>query len=150
MTKGEISIDKNVYAELIESIKIKNICLNKLELGNVNHDINSKELYVNVDFNNDKYNIKESGLQIYPNFCVTVISDDEDKSKSEKAFELKIEFLIEYLLDDVSKYDREYINVFLTRNVPVNIWPYAREIISSLTTRMGFPALLIEPYTIKG
>ncbi|NLJ80285.1 MAG: protein-export chaperone SecB [Firmicutes bacterium] len=38
--------------------------------------------------------------------------------------------------------------IFLQNNPPLNSWPYAGEIISSLTTRMGFPPLVIEPYKV--
>ena len=39
---------------------------------------------------------------------------------------------------------------FLSRNVPVNVWPYARELISTMATRLGYPALLIPPYVVIG
>ena len=51
-------------------------------------------------------------------------------------------------LIELDKFDEAYIKFFAQRNVTVNIWPYARELISSLTTRMGYPTLIIEPLKV--
>ena len=37
----------------------------------------------------------------------------------------------------------ELLDAFQHRNVALNVWPYAREFVSSMTVRMGFPALVL-------
>lgn len=34
-------------------------------------------------------------------------------------------------------------------NGPVHVWPYVRELVSSMTVRMGFPALVIPSYKVN-
>lgn len=36
---------------------------------------------------------------------------------------------------------RDYLINLLCKNKPLNAWPYGREIISSITSRMGLPPL---------
>ena len=64
-------------------------------------------------------------------------------------FLIDVEILAEY---DASEMDKplteEILLRFLQHNVPVNVWPYAREIIHTGTTRMGYPPLVIKPYRV--
>ena len=57
-------------------------------------------------------------------------------------------FMLIYHIDSATDFDDEIKDIFLTNNPPLNIWPYAREAISSMTTRMGLPPLIIEPYKV--
>lgn len=66
--------------------------------------------------------------------------------QDESLVELKFELRAVYEFDSIEDYEDEYILKFIELNVPVNIWPYAREIISSITTRVGYPALILPPY----
>lgn len=42
----------------------------------------------------------------------------------------------------------EMLSAFEHRNVPLNAWPYAREFASSMSVRMGFPALVLPAYKV--
>lgn len=57
-------------------------------------------------------------------------------------------FMLIYHSASETKFDDEIKEVFLKNNPPLNVWPYAREVISSMTTRMGLPPLIIEPYKV--
>lgn len=57
-------------------------------------------------------------------------------------------FMLVYSSASDTDFDDEIREIFLKSNPPLNIWPYAREVISSMTTRMGFPPLIIEPYKV--
>ena len=68
--------------------------------------------------------------------------------KNKPIFDIKFIYLIEYTLKekDLSEVENIIISKFTEKNTPVNIWPYARELISSVTTRMGYPAFIIKPF----
>jgi len=56
---------------------------------------------------------------------------------------------LEYSWNDCSEITEDYIKVFIGVNAQNHVWPYGRELISSITTRMGYAALIIEPYVRK-
>lgn len=39
--------------------------------------------------------------------------------------------------------DEDLVKQFLERNVPINLWPYVRETVATLTARMGLVPLLL-------
>lgn len=102
----------------------------------------------------------EHGLKINmePEFELKEIVDDflrvlavfhlvchEEKDEKSTVFEIHTTFELLYSIDG-TEVSEEVIERFIDVNVPVNVWPYGRELISSLTTRMGFPALIIGTY----
>ncbi|WP_373844434.1 protein-export chaperone SecB [Clostridium sp.] len=141
------SIDKNIYSNLIEGLKIQNIYLNDLKLDNVNREIKGNSLSVKLDCEFDKNrNIKGEILEVFPSFSVQVFSSEDI---SQAAFHIDTQFYIKYEIKNLANFEEMYIDTFINQNIPLNIWPYIRELISSLSTRIGFPALVIEPFTIK-
>ncbi|MBV4439314.1 protein-export chaperone SecB [Clostridium tyrobutyricum] len=143
------SIDKKIYSNLIDGLKIQNIYLNDLKLTNVNREIKGNSLSVKLDCKLDKIrNIKEKDgiLEVFPNFSIQAFSDED---VLQVAFNIDIQFYIRYNIKNLADFEKIYIDTFINQNIPLNIWPYLREIISSLSTRIGFPALVIDPFTIK-
>lgn len=76
-----------------------------------------------------------------------------DHSEEEKVlFNIECNFLLQYRLNEklLNGLDNEEIGeaieLFVERNVPLNAWPYGREFISQMTTRMGLPSLVIGTY----
>jgi len=49
-------------------------------------------------------------------------------------------------LEDDGTYLKKIVELFARRNCRLNVWPYVREIVQSITTRMGFPPLIIPLY----
>jgi len=136
-----MELDIKVYNNMIKNTRLDNVFLNSLNLEPVK-EINDENAEVDVDFGYGctKFTINENCLQFYPNFKVFLSFNEE----SVVSFNFVLN--VKYTLEDASKYDDIYIEEFINRNLPINVWPYARETISSITTRIGFPALVIEPY----
>lgn len=64
-------------------------------------------------------------------------------------FLIEVELIAEYNISSIKKEIPDAIyQQFIQNNVPVNIWPYAREAIQSGTTKMGYPPLTIRPYRV--
>jgi preprotein translocase subunit SecB len=87
---------------------------------------------------------------------VTVaVSPAENKSqKSDAKLEKQTAFLVEikqagiFLLQGVS--DAEQIDYILSTAAPTILFPYAREAVSSLVTKGGFPQLVLPPMNFEG
>lgn len=139
-------IKEEIYRELVNKVSIDAIKLDSLSITDVNHynSNNIPQLGVNLKFENEEFKVNGSELRVLPNFFVEVV--DESSENKEIAFKINLTFLIEYSIEGLDKFDNGYVEMFVLRNVPINIWPYAREFISSLTTRIGYPALVIGAY----
>ena len=137
------------YNNFVKNIRIDKIKLKKLLVDTIDNDeeISKKNVPLSVNLVNtaNNYELKDNKLCINVNFSV------ETKDECQNiVFKINFIYKIEYVLKNIKLSDvgEENIENFININVPINIWPYAREIISSITTRMGYSPLIIEPYTI--
>ncbi|PIH05229.1 protein-export chaperone SecB [Clostridium combesii] len=136
-----MDFDKDKYKKLIKDVKIMNILLKELKIDDVklpNKD--NEDVQVELTYKCENFNSVNDIIEFYPLFNISVL-------KNKDVF-VNIEFTLRaiYEIEDLKSYDQVYIAEFIDRNIPVNVWPYAREIISSLTTRIGYPALVIDPF----
>ncbi|CEN31420.1 protein-export chaperone SecB [Paraclostridium sordellii] len=138
-------INKEIYSNLVKSVEIKSIQLNYLEISDVNSDLENIDT-VNIDlkFDNSKFNKLEDMLIIYSDFML----ETKSNRKNETVFKMHFTYKLTYYISSLNDFDDIYINLFANRNVPVNIWPYARELISSSSSRIGLPSIVIEPLKI--
>lgn len=139
-----MSIDKDIYKEMINNVEIINIGLKSAYIKEIKPPTEEIEL-IKVDFNYkcNSLNIDDLNdtIEFYPEFSVK-LTDNEKNEYTKIDFSLKIQ----YRIKNIANYEKEYLDEFRQRNIPVNVWPYAREFISSSTTRLGYPALIIDPY----
>lgn len=146
MPKKE-ELDKEIYNKFVQSVDIQSMNLINLNIENLNNDVDrSERLFVDLEFENNTFNVKGDFFKVNPKFYIKVsYKKDNDECI---LFKIRFEYQLEYIIEDLKEFDTNYLELFVKRNVPVNIWPYARELISSMTTRMGYPALIIEPLKV--
>lgn len=147
---GEIklnNIDKQKYSYMIKDVLIKDVLIKSMELDEVKFpQTNNPDFEVNLNYSCDEFsyydlnNSNNNIIEFYPNFIIII------NSNNEKTVNLKFTLRAIYEIKDLKEYEEEYLIKFMEKNLPINIWPYAREIISSITTRIGYPSLMIEPY----
>lgn len=150
------------YRQLIESIE-----LNKIELLSLNCSQNKdfpaeKRNSLDIALKNNivKFELDGIELQVEAEFGVIAFNSVKEENETTKMEDIKNEdilfkidfsLLLSYVLDMENtenlliEFDEE-IDAFVNKNVPINAWPYVRETISSMTTRMGYPALVIPTY----
>lgn len=141
MGKQNAKIDKVRYKELIDSVDILSINLKSLAVDNYEKS-HSQKLVAHLKYSHKEYTIEGDQLRVYPSFVLNVKEEDDDIP----IFSINIKFIAIYYIKDISKYTDDYLNMFMDLSVTINVWPYGRELISSLTTRMGYPPLVIEPF----
>lgn len=131
-------MDKDIYKNFIKNIEIADIFLSNIEskryLALFNNDCKvDVEFKPKFEFDSIEKNkfISKSEFKVYA------------KIKEEKLFDIICEFTIINLITDESLMKEEFIKKYVKDNLPIIVWPYAREIINSITTRMGFPPLIL-------
>ncbi|AEH49581.1 MULTISPECIES: protein-export chaperone SecB [Bacillota] len=140
---------EKIYERLIQMVDLNNLYL---------HSISSKRYYPDPFQGNVDVDIGMSQrLEYYKDdffaaLAIFYIHAREENNPENKVFDIEFSYILEYRLQKSNDIHlekeglEEAIKLFVQRNVPVNIWPYARELISQLTMRMGFPPLLIGTY----
>lgn len=141
-----MSLSQDIYRDLVRGININYINVHSMSVTTINSKLKeSKSIDIDNKFSIVKYDIDGDKLEVYINFNIKSYEKDNE---DEIGFIIDFTYCIEYEKLNLAQFDEEYIKFFTQRNVPVNIWPYARELISSLTTRMGYPTLIIETLTV--
>lgn len=138
-------MDAKIYSNFIQSIQLREINLNQAVTKKYWDKLDLPE-EPNFEISSKVKSVAQEGnvLRICSRFQVHGTVGD-----SEKFISILFEFELIYDLSSMdsatiesSDWD-ELLELFVNRNVPLNIWPYAREFISSSMVRMGFPPLLI-------
>lgn len=138
-------IDSSIYKKFINSVKIDTISLVEMNLKEVRSFSSTENVSVELNYSSGEFETFKNELICYPKCSVKGINEQKENNKV--VFEIISKFKIVYLVEELEQYDNKYLQAFSEMNVPVNVWPYFRELFSSMTTRMGYSALVIEPFT---
>lgn len=138
--------DSLTYQEFVSKVEIKDIRIKKLEMNSflTRKEVKEKniDINLNIDFNFNQF-INASTFEAIT--AVSVIAE----IPNQKVFSIKMELLVEYEYDEIKQtVSKEIIDNFINSNVPVNVWPYIREIIHNATIRMGYAPLIIKPFRV--
>jgi preprotein translocase subunit SecB len=138
-----MALDSKMYKDFIGTIELDNIVLNGLQVKRLNKPGSNKlevELEPNFRLATEK---RKDKLLAMADFKVN-IKDEKDN----EILIIQAEFLLTYTYSGEISITDDIQEKFLETNVPLNSWPYGRELISSITTRMGYPALVIGTFKV--
>jgi hypothetical protein len=72
-------------------------------------------------------------------------AEEGHPSSSNYFMSIEISYLAVYRLRTGTKnFSDEQLDCFSSLNVPINVWPYIREAIQNVTSRMGYPPLTLD------
>jgi len=142
-------VDAGVYSQFISAVELQDVVLNSLTLSRYwkekdfpsspevelkyrmkDPQLDGGVLYIECDFRIKATNQLSNERIFLTNFTYALIYN----VKSEPSFGEEI---------------KEMAQEFARVNALVHVWPYARELTSSLTVRMGMPALVIGTYKVN-
>ena len=141
---------QETYVELVRSIEIVDVTLQKLTVerfwgnGPMPEAPNAK-----LSVKAHESCVKEREVALTSSFDIHVTLEDE-----KALFRIEGELVLHYQLrsselnTDSAEF-REALDQFGRSNAPAHFWPYLRELVSSLSVRMGFPALIIGTYKMN-
>lgn len=139
-----MELNHDVYSDFIKSIELEKVelmSLNceqyKIEGGN----IASVDIKINID------GLETAKNKLYVPAVFQVTSSDVETEEDIFVINFKYQLTYELSLEKEDKeFDDECFQEFSRNNVPINVWPYARELVSNLASKMGFPSLIIPLY----
>jgi len=126
------------YKRFISGVNIKNIYL-KSSTVNCNQEYIDFKKVPNISIDNESsYEIIEENLfKVLTKFVLKVRYENIDKA----IIDIRVTFVIIY--KNKIPITKEFFNIFKSRNVPLNIWPYFREYIHNTCNRIGVPPLVL-------
>jgi preprotein translocase subunit SecB len=146
-------LDEKTYRQFIEAVELTDVVLSKvsLQLDRLDTSLPSS-LAADTKFKSSRVMLDDNVLRLRGSF--TVIGHTSSEELEERIFSLLFDVDLVYSISGFNTGDlgeeelSELLGAFESRNVPLNVWPYAREFVSSMTVRMGFPALVLSSYKV--
>ena len=140
-------MDFKKYTEFIRAIEIDNVSLGQVQAKRIWSEGLPNNPVFTIHYEAHRVESKTGKLKFKTDFIVKGYDEDQKEFPDvmEMLFSLELQYDISSL-DETLFEEREYeelLEIFKKKNIPLNCWPYAREFISSMTLRMGFPALVI-------
>lgn len=132
-------MDKEIYKEFIKDIELKEVFLSKVISKREVLVINSSELDIKVEFNPtfDKVEQNENEFTSKAEFDLIA------RTNNKIIFQIACEFIVVNYISNKELMKPDCIDAYIQNNLPIIVWPYGRELINSMTTRMGFPPLIL-------
>lgn len=142
---------KKVYSSFINQIEFDSISLLELNAKQFDRDKSNPNAGVKVEYNTESFYMVDQSLTVPVEFSVKVFNHSEDAQVSSQTeepllFQISFKLNVSYKMSEDREWEEEIIERFIKTNLPINVWPYARELVSSTSTRMGFPPLFLPLY----
>lgn len=127
-------IDPKEYARILGTLVLENLYLEKGSF-NVNREQLKGSLTLNIK-DIFSYRPAESGIEIVAEY-VLVGKNNEKKS----ALRLKATFILKY--ESPEEITDDFFDVFREVSLPFIVWPFVREYVYSITSRMYVPPITL-------
>jgi preprotein translocase subunit SecB len=140
VTKMAFKISEQVELKEVKLITTECNQLPLLEQGEKLFDVDRKvEIETNKETNT---------ILVFSTFNLKGYSE-KNKLESEKSFlNIRATFLLIYQAKDIGSFDDKAFEIFGQSNGIYNAWPYWREFVQNITSRMGLPVLTIPVFRI--
>lgn len=135
------------YEGFLSSLGFQSITVPRLNYQhkvNVDPDIHTWSIAPKYDFQAKKTSPGKLSGRIA--FSIRVQHPDD---ASNVLFHISGTILLDYSYDQELHLTKQMTDTFAAFNIPLNGWPYLRELVSDATNRMGLPPLILGPYIVK-
>lgn len=141
---GKQAISDEKYQEILKGIELRQVRLVKGLAQLKNTRRTPSHVVVTMTDKGASYeNRDDQCSEVIQSYVVTV------REKVERRQFLKIECQFSLLYASAVKFTDEFFEVFSKANVPINTWPYAREFVDNMTSRLQVPSVTM-PLMKKG
>lgn len=127
-------ISPEEYREILDGIQLENLFVKALK-SQVDHTLFSEGMTISI---RDKasYSNVEDGFTVEHKY--TLASKNEEKKTA-----IKIECTYVLAFSSENDISDEFFEIYKDISLPLNVWPFFRELVHSITTRMNIPPLTL-------
>lgn len=141
-----------IVSKIASCIGLREICLSKLECNKDDEcfvEGSTRQFSVQSFFRAKVIEpIKGENIRILADFKIEAVDDSNTEESNlhpnkKTGFSINASFILLYCLPIDTGFSIDDLNMFANVNGIFNCWPYWRELVQSLTTRMGLTSLTI-------
>ena len=127
-------ISPEKYRTILEGIEFDNILL-KNSKSHIDHDLISEGMSISIK-DDATYKLVNDGFIVEDRYILT------SKNKDRKIV-LKIECTYQLYFKSHQNISDDFFDVYKNYSLPLNVWPFFREFVNSMTSRMSIPPLVL-------
>jgi len=127
----------------LEEVKLLMSEFSQLPTADQGEKLFNVDRTVSVEANKD-----QNMIIVFPNFELKGYSDKKMAKQDEPFLKIRAMFALVYKAKDLSNLSEKAFDSFGQANGVYNAWPYWREFVQNVTTRMGLPPLTIPVFRI--
>lgn len=137
-------IDPNEYRKLIEAVELAEMYFTDLQAWRDSSIDGQLTARTQMDIRRDPVADGNHDIVARVTFLLQGFLH-ETKDTSKEVVKIKLEWLVRYSYQKARDFhpSNDLVEEFVQRNVPVNVWPYIRYIVSMLTIQMCLPPLIL-------
>ncbi|WP_156039539.1 hypothetical protein [Deinococcus marmoris] len=135
------ALDPLIYNNFIASLQLSRIELSELHAKAVQHSLEELTLQVGSKFSISCPRKDEESFTVEAQLGLDFLSDTDEDLGS-----LVCIYRLEYA-SDIPLTDEIFAH-FSQRNVPLNVWPFIREMVMNITQRFGWSGFVLPPYKV--
>ena len=127
-------ISPEEYRKILDGIDLKNILLSELK-ATIKHELLSEGMKIGIK-ENTHYAYEDNELIVTNKYVLTAKNND-------KKIVLKIEGIFIVVFESEYEITDDFFEIYKDISLPLNVWPFFRELVNSTTSRMNIP-----PFTL--
>ena len=134
MTMADEKLTPQRYREILDGVELRSILLKSLK-ASVNHQNFTDELQISVD-SDAAYIPDEKGFRVESRYVLTA------RNRQRKVV-LKVDCVYELDFSSLEEITDKFFEIYREISLPLNVWPFFRELVNSLTARMNLPPVTL-------
>ncbi len=127
-------ISPEEYRKILNGIDLKNILLSEIKAF-FKHELISEGLKIGIK-ENAHYSYEDDELIVTNKYVLTAKNND-------KKIVLKIEGTFIVVFESEHEINDDFFEIYKEISLPLNVWPFFRELVNSTTARMNIPPLTL-------
>ena len=143
----EIVLDPAAFqlgAVVSDKVRLNDIILVGLALQRLD-EIGDGRLRINFTSKSNAYGTNANGNQLVvrPTLSISAHRRSGDKVEKEELIFIEATFVILYICENVDEIAAENVEAFANSNAIFNVWPFWRELVMSVSTRMRITPIVV-------
>ena len=127
-------MNKELYQSILKTIELNNISLYKIS-SLVEHKLLSENMVVSIE-EDASYSYENKIMNVTNQYSLFAKNKDNDV-----VFKIESTFLLNFSASvDI---DDSFFDIYKQTSLPLNVWPYFRELVNNISSRMNIPPITL-------
>lgn len=149
--QGVMTIDMNAYKDLVRAVELEELFI--VDFRSTRRVDIDFPLRFATEFSIGEPVLSERAIAVEATLDFSADARHVPNNTADNpSVQIKISWQVVYSFADKDPrdIDEKLVQEFVQRNVPLNVWPYARAVVTTATAQMGLPPLVLETFKVFG